>query len=185
MTNLKTWFFHKFLFVKIRTIIELTPAPFRFSSVQTFSHRKGAHIKKLILWKLIGVPNNIGEGVDPFPDPVGHFGPPGGHFRFCSQCGNADCEQMLPMLIGCFYPPPIFPVGTSSIMNLCLCFWVSKKYRVSPSSPLCVSPSLCPFAFLCPLVGCSVPPFIDVHAFIHYRPDILEPGPSKITVWWS
>ena len=93
--------------------MELTPAPFHFSSVQKFSHRRGAHIKKLILWKLIGVPNNIGEGVDPFPDPVRHFGPPGGHFRFCSQCGNADCEQMLPMLKGCFafIPSPHFSRG--------------------------------------------------------------------------
>ena len=110
--HLETWYFHKFLFIKIRTIIELTPAPFRFSSVQKFSHRRGAHIKKLILWELIGVPNNIREGVDPFPDPVRHFGPPGGHFRFCCQCGNADCEQMLPMLKGCFaFIPPPFSRG--------------------------------------------------------------------------
>ena len=44
--------------------MELTPAPFHFSSVQKFSHRRGAQIKKLILRKLIGVPNNIGDGVD-------------------------------------------------------------------------------------------------------------------------
>ena len=118
--------------------MELTPAPFHFSSVQKFSHRRGAHIKKLILWKLIGVPNNIGEGVDPFPDPVRHFGPPGGHFRFCSQCGNADCEQMLPMLIGCFYPPPHFSVGTSSI-------WTSVCVSECPKNTVFLRPLHCVF----------------------------------------
>ena len=31
-------------------------------------------IKKLILQKLTGEPKNL--GVDPFPDPIGHFGAP-------------------------------------------------------------------------------------------------------------
>ena len=136
--------------------MELTPAPFHFSSVQKFSHRRGAHIKKLILWKLIGVPNNIGEGVDPFPDPVGHFGPPGGHFRFCSQCGNADCEQMLPMLIGCFYPPPIFPWAPALYEPLFVCLSVQKILYFSVLSIVCFSVplsfcvSLSPCGLFCP-----------------------------------
>ena len=89
---------------------------------------------------------------------------------------------MLPMLIGCFYPPPLFPVGTSSIMNLCLCFWVSKKYCVSPSSPLCVSPSLCPFAFLCrPLPLCVVlsPPSSMCMLFFIIDQISLSPAQAK------
>ena len=43
-------------------------------SVATFSHRRSARIKKLILRKLLKMANNL--GLDPFPDPVGHFGAP-------------------------------------------------------------------------------------------------------------
>ena len=46
---------------------------FHFSAT-TFSHRRNARIKKLILWKLTLVPKNL--GVHPFPDHVGHFGAP-------------------------------------------------------------------------------------------------------------
>ena len=45
--------------------------PVFFSSVVTFSHRGSARIKTLIEQKLTGAPKNL--GVDPFPDPVGHF----------------------------------------------------------------------------------------------------------------
>ena len=54
--------------------------PFFFSSFATFSQRRSARIKKLVLKKLIRAPNNL--GLDPFPDPIGHFGAPGGHFGF-------------------------------------------------------------------------------------------------------
>ena len=47
---------------------------FSFFSVVYFSHRRSAWIKKLIQRKLTGAPQNL--GVDPFPDPVGHFGAP-------------------------------------------------------------------------------------------------------------
>ena len=43
-------------------------------SVATFSHRRSAQIKKLILQKLMGAPRNL--GVHHFPDPVGYFGAP-------------------------------------------------------------------------------------------------------------
>ena len=42
-----------------------------FPSVATFSH--SARIKKLILQKLTGEPQNL--GLDTSPDPVSHFGP--------------------------------------------------------------------------------------------------------------
>ena len=45
--------------------------PFFFSSVTTFSHKRSARIKKLIL---MGTPKNL--WVDLFSDPVGHFGAP-------------------------------------------------------------------------------------------------------------
>ena len=45
-----------------------------FFSVATFSHRRRARIKKLILRKWLEMANNL--GLDPFPDPVGHFGAP-------------------------------------------------------------------------------------------------------------
>merc|ERR1711954_400716 len=45
-----------------------------FFSVATFSHRRSARIKKLILRKLTGSPKNL--GVDTFPDPLRHFGAP-------------------------------------------------------------------------------------------------------------
>ena len=48
--------------------------PLPLFSVATFSHRQSARIKKLIQQKLTGAPNNL--GLDPFPDPVGHFGAP-------------------------------------------------------------------------------------------------------------
>ena len=43
-------------------------------SVVYFSHRRSARIKKLILRKLFGVANSL--GIDPFPDPIDHFGAP-------------------------------------------------------------------------------------------------------------
>ena len=49
------------------TIIFFPP----FFSVATFSHRRGARIKKLILQKWLEMPNNL--GLIPFPDPVSHF----------------------------------------------------------------------------------------------------------------
>ena len=45
-----------------------------FFSVEPFSHRRSAPIKKHILKKLLGAPNNL--GIDPFLDPIGHLGPP-------------------------------------------------------------------------------------------------------------
>ena len=48
------------------------PFPLPFFSVATFSHRRDAKIKKLILRKLLWIPENL--GVDTFPDPIGHFG---------------------------------------------------------------------------------------------------------------
>ena len=45
-----------------------------FFSVATFSHRRNARIKKLIQRKWLEMANNL--GLDPFPDPIGHFGAP-------------------------------------------------------------------------------------------------------------
>ena len=50
--------------------------PLFFFSV--FSNRTAPWIKRLILWKLTGVPKNL--GLYPFPDPSTIFGHPGGHF---------------------------------------------------------------------------------------------------------
>ena len=43
-----------------------------FFSITTFSHKRRARIKKLILRKLTKGPKNL--RVHPFPDPCGHFG---------------------------------------------------------------------------------------------------------------
>ena len=53
----------------IFTVIFLSPF-----SVATFSNRRSARIKKLIQRKLTTAPKNL--GLDPFSDPVGHFGAP-------------------------------------------------------------------------------------------------------------
>ena len=45
-----------------------------FFFIGTFSHRRSARMKKLILQKWLKMANNLGS--DPFPDPVGHFGAP-------------------------------------------------------------------------------------------------------------
>ena len=55
--------------------------PTFFSSQSRPFLRRNARIKKPIEQKLFRAANNI--GVDPFPDPVGHFGPPGIHFGLC------------------------------------------------------------------------------------------------------
>ena len=61
-----------------------------FFSVTNFFHRRSARITKPILRKLFGAPDNLGW--DPFPDPVGHFGAPGGHFGICRRWGIAGGE---------------------------------------------------------------------------------------------
>ena len=45
-----------------------------FFSVATFSYRRSARIQKLIWQKWLEMANNL--GLDPFPEPVGHFGAP-------------------------------------------------------------------------------------------------------------
>ena len=40
------------------------------------------------------------QGVDTFPDPVGHLGPPGGHFGYCRRCGVAGDERAPPSPLG-------------------------------------------------------------------------------------
>ena len=52
---------------------EIGTSPF-FFSVVTFSHRRSARIKKLILQKLLKTAKNL--GVDTIQDPIGHFGAP-------------------------------------------------------------------------------------------------------------
>ena len=47
------------------------------------------------------MPQNI--GVDSFPDTVGHFGAPDGHFRFCRRCGVAGGEQGPPAPLGGYF----------------------------------------------------------------------------------
>ena len=65
MTIVDRYFHHYFTFF----------FPFHFPfSVATFSHRRSARIKKLIWRKWFETVNNL--GLDPFPDPVGHFGAP-------------------------------------------------------------------------------------------------------------
>ena len=58
------------LVVASLSLAQLSPS--LFSSIVNFSIRKSAWIKKLILQKLTGVPNNI--GVDIFPDPISQLG---------------------------------------------------------------------------------------------------------------
>ena len=60
-------------------------APGALAARATFSHRQSARIKKLIWQKLTGAPNNL--GLDTFPNPVGHFGAPGGHFGYSGRGG--------------------------------------------------------------------------------------------------
>ena len=89
---LKTPFFSLFFFFFF----------FLFSfPVVYFSHRRSARIKKLIQRKLTGVPQNL--WVNPFPDRVGHFGPPGGHIGFCRRYGVAGSERVPSLLLCCYY----------------------------------------------------------------------------------
>ena len=81
--------------------------PLFFSSVATFSHRRSARIKKLILRKLLRTPKNL--GVDTFPDPVGHFGAPWRPFwilqavRRCRRCGVAGGQRAPPSPLGWYF----------------------------------------------------------------------------------
>ena len=59
---------------RLATTLKATKNDIFFLSFFYFSHRRSARIKKLIWRKLTGAPQNL--GVDPFPDPVGHFGAP-------------------------------------------------------------------------------------------------------------
>ena len=45
--------------------------------------------------------NNL--GLDPFPDYVCHFWPPGGHFGFCRRCGVAGGERVPPAPLGWYF----------------------------------------------------------------------------------
>ena len=63
-----------------------------FSSVATFSHRKSARIKKLILRKLLRMPKKP-RGRQ---NPSAIFGPPASHVGFCRQCGIASSERVPP-----------------------------------------------------------------------------------------
>ena len=73
-----------------------------FISVATFSHRRNARIKKLILRKLTGTPKNL--GVDTFPDPLCHFGAPWRPFwilqavRRCRRLASAPSAARLGFL---------------------------------------------------------------------------------------
>ena len=59
--------------------------------VATFSHRRGARIKKPILRRLFRAPKN------PFQTPPAILGPPGGHFGFCRRCDIAGSERVPPL----------------------------------------------------------------------------------------
>ena len=100
---------------------------FLFFSGTTFSHRKSARIKKLVLLKLTVAPNDL--GVHPFPDPVGHLGSPGGYFgllrfswkewsnqavRCCRRCGVAGGERVPPSPLGWYF----VPVLSNTILSL-------------------------------------------------------------------
>ena len=73
---------------------------FSVFSVVYFSHRRSARIKKLIQRKLFKMANNL--GIDPFQDPVGHFGGPWRPFWIlqavwrCRRCGVAGGERVPP-----------------------------------------------------------------------------------------
>ena len=72
-----------------------------FFPVVYFSYRRIAPIKKLIYRKLTGVPNNL--GLDPFADPVGHFGAHWQAVRHCRRCGVAGGERVPPAPLGWYY----------------------------------------------------------------------------------
>ena len=74
---------------------------FFFFSVVYFSHRRSARIKKLILRKLTGAPQNL--GVDTFLDPVGHFGAHWHAVRRCRRCGVAGSERVPPAPLGWYF----------------------------------------------------------------------------------
>ena len=79
--------------------------------------------KKLIKQNLLRMPKNL--GVDTFPDPVGHFGPPGGHFGFCSWCGVAGGERVSPSPLG-WYSIYIFHSQSSNLDT------IAGGYNVDP-----------------------------------------------------
>ena len=63
------------------------------SRMVTHQKRRSAHIKILILRKLLRMPKNLGEDI--FPDPIRHFGAPGGHFGF-THCHSFSPLQKQP-----------------------------------------------------------------------------------------
>ena len=79
---------------------------FFFSTVATFSHRRCAWIKKLILRWLAGANKNLGVGT--FRDPVGHIGVPWRPLWFCRRCHVASGERVPPLPLGCFWKLPTY-----------------------------------------------------------------------------
>ena len=55
-------------------------------------HRRNSRIKKLILQKVIGGSNNL--RLHHIPDPICHFGSPGGHFGFSRRRGVQDGAEL-------------------------------------------------------------------------------------------
>ena len=80
---------------------------FFFFSVATFSHRRSARIKKIILRKLLRTPKNLGI------DPVDHFGAPGGHFGFCRWWTSAPFAARLVLL----YKKVWTPIWRTKMLN--------------------------------------------------------------------
>ena len=73
---------------------------FHFSAT-TFSHRRNARIKKLILWKLTGAPKNW--GVDTFSDSDGHLGAPWRPFWILQAVRCYSGEKVPPAPLGWYF----------------------------------------------------------------------------------
>ena len=83
------YFHHYFLFL-----------PSLFFAVATFLI-EGAVGSKNFLLKLTVAPKK--QGVNTFPDPFGHLGPPSGPFGFCRLCGVAGGERVPQALLGWYF----------------------------------------------------------------------------------
>ena len=88
-----------------------------------------------------GTPKNL--GLHPFPDPVGHFVTPLGHFGFSRQCSIAGGERVPPAPLGWYSPIfslfPFFPLFSgvyfSHRRNALIKYLISQKLSGILSRP--------------------------------------------------
>ena len=81
------------------SVFSFSPPP-PFFAVATFLIEGVLRSKKFLL-KLTVAPKK--QGVNSFPDPFGHLGPPSGPFGFCRLCGVEGGERVPQALLGWYF----------------------------------------------------------------------------------